>query len=196
MTCKRISRQKRNPTIIHNRHYVGLNVPLHWTSLTVELFKFQILSDKSTKNHFVKMWWNTEISGQICASLLITLIIFLQVTKKVRIKKSPGHPKRSPVALCLLRESDDMFCFHCPPPIHPTPRLAVDFSLCPSSPCKFWTRDRRRNSRCYYIEDIEIYYNYFRWKWFCLLTYQKCMSANCSTLCSADKFRTASYHIW
>jgi len=28
-----------------------------------------------------------------------------------------------------------MFCFHCPPPIHPTPRLAVDFPLCPS-PCQ------------------------------------------------------------
>ena len=29
-----------------------------------------------------------------------------------------------------------MFCFHCPPPIHPTPRLAVDFPLCPS-PCQY-----------------------------------------------------------
>jgi len=33
---------------------------------------------------------------------------------------------------------ETMFCFHCPPPIHPTPRLAVDFPLCPS-PCQYFS---------------------------------------------------------
>ena len=29
-----------------------------------------------------------------------------------------------------------MFCFHCPPPLHPVARLAVDYN-CPPIPCEY-----------------------------------------------------------
>ena len=29
-----------------------------------------------------------------------------------------------------------MFCFHCPPALHPAARLGMDFAHCPPNPCK------------------------------------------------------------